>query len=102
MQRRNPERLDIHAVNAAAMRELPSLLSRWLPDGRAEGQEYVALNPRRNDRNRGSFKINLRSGKWADFATADRGGDVMSLAGFLFDLSRLEAARRLADMLRVR
>lgn len=89
------------ASNAAALRQLPALLARWLPDGRMEGREWVARNPRRADRHLGSFKVNLRTGRWADFATSDRGGDPVSLAAFLFGLSQGEAARRLAGVLGV-
>lgn len=46
--------------------------------------------------------MNLATGRWADFATGDRGGDPVSLVAFLFDLSQGEAARRLAAMLGVR
>ena len=67
-----------------------------------EGGEYVARNPTRHDRRPGSFKVNLRTGRWADFATGDRGGDPVSLAAYLFGLTQAEAARRLADMLGVR
>jgi hypothetical protein len=94
-------RLDFDAVNAAAMSELPALLARWLPDGRVNGREFDARNPRRGDRNRGSFRVNLRSGRWADFATGDEGGDPVSLAAYLFGLSQIDAGRRLADMLGV-
>ena len=94
-------RLDFGAVNAAARRELPVLLARWLPDGRANGREYEARNPRRGDRHRGSFRVNLRTGRWSDFATGDKGGDPVSLAAYLFNLSQIDAARRLADMLGV-
>jgi hypothetical protein len=95
-------RIDFSAVNAAALAVLPTLLKRWLPDGRRQGKEYVARNPHRDDRHLGSFCINLNTGRWADFATGDRGGDPVSLAAYLFDLSQVEAARRLADMLRLR
>ena len=94
--------IDFAVVNAAARRELPALLARWLLDGRAEGQEWTACNPRRADRHPGSFRVNLRTGRWADFATSDKGGDVVSLAAFLFHLKQAEARRRLAEMLRVR
>ena len=92
-------RTDFDGINRAALGALPALLARWLPDGRCESHEYVARNPRRKDRTLGSFKINLRTGRWADFATGDRGGDVISLAAFLFDLSQGQAARRMASML---
>jgi hypothetical protein len=91
--------VDFAAINAAALAQLPSLLARWLPDGRACGGEYVARNPRRVDRHAGSFKINLRSGRWADFSTGDRGGDVISLAAYLQGTGQAEAARRLAAAL---
>jgi len=41
----------------------------------------------------------LRSGRWADFATDDKGGDVISLAAYLSGLSQAEAARELARAL---
>jgi hypothetical protein len=94
--------VDFKAVNQAALLVLPILLGRWLPGGKRVGREYVALNPNRADRHLGSFKIvasGPRVGMWADFATGDSGGDVISLAAFLFGLSQPEAGRRLAKML---
>ena len=63
------------------------------------GHEWVAKNPTRPDRNPGSFSINVRTGRWADFATGDKGGDPVSLAAYLADCGQVEAARRLAAML---
>ena len=95
--------LDFDAINRAALASLPTILRRWLPDGRIErGEEYVARNPTRNDRKPGSFKIRLRDCRWADFATGDKGGDPVSLTAYLFGLSQGEAAKRLAGMLGVR
>jgi hypothetical protein len=90
---------DFARVNAAALSVLPALLDRWLPDGRKFGVEWVARNPTRSDRRHGSFSVNTRTGRWADFATGDRGGDVISLAAYLHGLRQAEAARKLADML---
>ncbi|GAB4356148.1 MAG: hypothetical protein Kow00114_06910 [Kiloniellaceae bacterium] len=95
-------KLDFEAINRAALARLPELLGRWLPDGRRIGNEWVARNPNRADKKPGSFKINLGTGKWADFATGDGGGDVIALAAYLSGLRQGEAARRLADMLGVR
>ena len=95
-------RIDFAAVNGAAIAALPSLLARWLPGGVARSAEYVALNPRRTDRRPGSFSISLRTGKWADFATGDKGGDIVSLAAYLSGTGQAEAAYALADMLGVR
>ena len=94
--------VDFDAINAAAMAHLPALCTRWLPDGRREGREWSARNPRRVDRRPGSFKVNLETGRWADFALPDaRGGDPVSLAAYLSGQSQSEAARDLADMLRL-
>ncbi|MBM3566046.1 MAG: hypothetical protein FJX42_08040 [Alphaproteobacteria bacterium] len=93
--------INFEAVTKAALVVLPALLARWLPDGRREGNEWTARNPRRADRRPGSFRVNLRSGKWADFATGDKGGDPVSLAAYLFGQKQSEAARNLAAMLGV-
>lgn len=87
------------AVSALARAE--TIVRRWLPDGRMEGYEWVARNPRTADGRPGSFKVNMRTGRWGDFASGDTGGDLISLAAYLFDLSQAEAAMCLADMLAV-
>ena len=94
--------INYRAINEAALLHLPELLARWLPDGQRRGSEWVALNPRRSDRRAGSFSVSLVSGKWADFATDARGGDVVSLAAYLAGTRQSEAARQLAAMLGVR
>ncbi len=96
------QHLDFDVINRAGLASLPALLRRWLPDGHLEGGEYTARNPTRADRRSGSFRINVNTGKWADFATGDKGGDVVSLAAYLSDTGQAEAARALADMLGVR
>lgn len=92
------ETVDFDRVNRAALSVLPALLARWLPDGKWQGGEYVARNPKRADRRPGSFKIN-RNGRWADWAADAKGGDVISLAAYLAGLSQAEAARELARAL---
>jgi hypothetical protein len=62
---------------------LQTHLTDWLPGGVRQGDEYLALNPLRNDRRRGSFRVNLRSGRWADFAIGVKGRDVVSLYAYL-------------------
>ena len=93
--------INFSGINRAALTSLTAIVSRWLPDGKREGNEWVSLNPRRADRRRGSFKVNLQTGKWSDFATGDRGGDPVSLAAYLYNLKQGEAAKNLADMLGV-
>jgi hypothetical protein len=83
----------------AALAAFPSVLARILPGGKRIGKEIVALNPRRADRNLGSFKVNRYNGKWADFATGHPGGDPVSLVAYVADVSQVEAAHLLARML---
>ncbi len=93
-------RIDFDAVNRAALGALPDLLARWLPGGRVQAGEYVVRNPKRADRRPGSFRINLRTGKWGDFIPGGpAGGDPVSLAAWLHDISQAEAARELARCL---
>ena len=91
--------IDFKRIREAALASSESIVTRWLPNGRREGREWVAKNPRRADNSLGSFKINLRTGFWSDFKTGDRGGDLISLAAFLYDMKQDEAARNIADML---
>jgi hypothetical protein len=95
-------RIDFHKINNAARPHLYDLVSAWLPTGRVEGPEFVALNPKRCDRHHGSFRINIVSGNWADFAvTGASGGDIVSLLAYLRDCRQSEAAREIARILGV-
>ena len=91
--------MNFERIAAAALSRSDALVERWLPDGRREGAEWVARNPRRSDRRYGSLKVNLQTGKWADFATGDSGRDLIALAAFLFGLSQPDAAVKVAEML---
>lgn len=95
------KRIDFDGINSAALRSLPSILHRWLPDGRREGREWICRNPLRVDRRPGSFRVNMATGRWSDFATGDAGGDPISIAAFLFNMNQGDAARRVAEMLGV-
>ena len=90
-------RVDFDRINRCALTALPTLLERWLPGGRRKGWEYVALNPTRYDRHLGSFRINMRTGRWADFATGARGDDPISLVACVSSSAR--RLKKLADML---
>ena len=95
----DPPKIDFTRINSVALSSSLTILRRLLPDGRIQKNEYLAKNPKRPDRSIGSFKINLKTGKWADFATGDRGGDLISLVAFIQGVSQSEAARLLASML---
>ncbi|WP_434053118.1 MAG: hypothetical protein RDA78_28510 [Roseibium sp.] len=91
--------INFERISTATLLCSEVLVERWLPDGKREGAEWVARNPRRNDHKPGSLKINLQSGKWADFATGEGGRDLVALAAYLFDLSQPDAGLKVAKML---
>jgi hypothetical protein len=94
-----PRRIAFARIAAAALGHADTLAGRWLPDGRREGAEWVAINPNRVDKRKGSFKVNLRTGRCSDFATGDKRGDLTALAAYLFNLDQAEAARKIAAAL---
>jgi len=91
--------ISFSGIAATALSHADTLIRRWLPDGRREGREWVCKNPTRADHRRGSFKVNLSTGRWSDFATGEAGGDLIALAAYLFHLDQAEAARRIAAAL---
>jgi hypothetical protein len=92
-------RIDYKGIKAAALCSAEAICRRILPGGRVAGAEYIVRNPLRADRQPGSFKINLCTGRWADFATEKRGGDLISLVAWLYGVRQSEAARSLAALL---
>jgi len=72
---------------------ISTLIQSILPQGKRVGSEWMALNPTRHDRKAGSFKINLHTGRWSDFATGDSGGDLISLASYLYAMTPVDAAK---------
>lgn len=99
--RKAPNRNIFEAVNAAAQGRIESLARGWVAKARLSGDNLFALNPTRADKTVGSFCINVRTGIWADFATNDKGGDIISYYAYLHGLSQIDAAKELADRLGV-
>ena len=80
-------------------RENPmAVLQQLVGQGKIEGSDYVALNPKRNDSRLGSFRIDIQTGRFYDFATGDRGGSVIDLAMFVYNCGIVEAAQRLESL----
>lgn len=90
---------DFQRINAAALSSIDAVLNRWLPGGKMHGHEYQAINPTRTDSKLGSFSINCNTGAWADFASDDKGGDLVALVAYLEGVKQGEAAKRLAEFL---
>ena len=90
----------IRTVAAAALSQFDQVAD-WLglAGGKNQGREYLPLNPKRADTKAGSFTINRDSGAWSDFATGDKGGDLVSLCAYLTGIKQGAAADKLADFL---
>jgi len=84
-------------VNGAILGgDFEATLSIWLPGGRREGAEYVCA-----DISGGSglsFKVNINTGRWSEFAGDERGGDPVSLYAEIHGLTQGDAVRQLAQM----
>ncbi len=86
--------INFEALCRALLDRADELVERWLPGGVKRGDEYVcgSLSGGKGE----SCSINLRKGKWADFSTDARGGDLLSLYAAINDLAMGEAAKRVA------
>lgn len=101
-------RIDFEALAKAALSRAEWLLGQWLPGGHKLGGEWRCRNPLRADQHEGSFSVSLVNGAWGDFASDDKGGDLVELYTYLFHgggrpsaKQRVTAARELADLLGV-
>jgi hypothetical protein len=90
--------LDFQALQRQMLPHLTTIIPQLLPDGRMRGCEYIARNPKRSDRRLGSFKVNIRTGRWCDFATGDAGGDIISLIAYVQRIGQADAARLVQEM----
>jgi putative DNA primase/helicase len=71
------------------------LLVDWLPGGALYGAEYTCGSLQGGVGR--SCKVNVHTGKWADFSTNEKGGDLISLYAAIHGITQKESARRLAD-----
>ena len=94
------DKIDFKKVKQAARGYEEILLRRILPHAVKQGFEYIAINPTRYDRNLGSFRINARTLKWADFSTGDRGDGIITLWAYVRQLSQLKAAEEIMQIVR--
>lgn len=81
----------IRSAAASALGHAAGLVGQWLPGGHRHGHEYVCSGlgggPGR------SLSVNLTTGKWADFASDEAGGDLVSLLAAVRGCSQLDAAK---------
>ncbi len=91
--------LDFEAIARAALPHAVSVCERLFPGGKLRGREWISGNLRGGPGE--SLSVNTQTGKWADFASNAKGGDLISLVAAVHGLTQLEAAERLAVMLGV-
>lgn len=77
-------------LQGAAIEIIPIML----PGGKIRGNEYVCSNLRGGPGD--SFSFNLETCLWADFATGEKGGDIIDLYATIENISQGEAAKQLA------
>ncbi len=87
---------DFKSLNNAL--PINDLIRKWLSEGKQRGNEWISCNPTRSDKTAGSFSINLITGQWGDFATGDKGGDLISLYAYLNRLTNGEAYKELNEL----
>lgn len=81
---------------AALLQMADDLVPRWLPGGRLDGREYTCADLCGGPG--GSTKVNLDSGKWADFQAGDAGADLLSLYKAIHRIgSMAEAALQICE-----
>lgn len=86
-------KIDFKELKEALLPKAFEICQDILPGGDVEGAEFKAASITGGKGN--SLKVNLRSGRWADFATDDKGGDIISLYAASKSISQIESAREL-------
>jgi putative DNA primase/helicase len=77
-----------------------AVLKSLVPGGMVEGSDYIPLNPNRNDRKIGSFRINIATGRFNDFAiNGCSGGSIIDLVAFVYGCDIVTAADKLSKLL---
>jgi hypothetical protein len=91
---------DYGQVNSVLLGRARQLLDEWLPGGVWQGNEYKPTNPKRADAHPdGPFSINAETGAWFDSVADAKGGDLIALYAYIFDLRQGDALKRLAQEL---
>lgn len=88
-------KLDFEGLGRDLVGRARELLPDWLPGGRMVGREYTcgSIHGEEGD----SLKVNVNTGKWADFSSTEKGGDLISLYAAIKNIGQGDAAKDLAD-----
>lgn len=86
--------INFAALNEALLARSETLVPMWLPGGVQRGHEYFCAGLQGGKGE--SCAVNLKKGAWADFATDDRGNDLVSLYAAIHGLDQGKAAVQVA------
>ena len=86
-------KIDFKQLNSELLRDIMYYLPQWLPGGKMEGREYRCSNISGGKGK--SFSVNTETGVWADFASGEKGGDLISLYAATNKITQGEAAKQL-------
>lgn len=89
--------LDFTGLAGVLLSRCEEFLPSWAPGGKLVGREYMAGSTRGGPGD--SFRFNIEKGAWADFATGEKGGDMIALYAAIQGIRNGEAAKQLADQL---
>jgi hypothetical protein len=88
-------KLDFNALAQRLLLGSETLVPSGCLAARRRGHEWVCGDLSGGEGT--SLSVNLLSGRWADFATSDRGGDLIDLYAAIHELTMAEAYRELDD-----
>lgn len=91
------EPIDFVRLAAELLDRIDQLVPQWLPGGHRTGPEYECADLAGGQGT--SCKVNMHTGRWADFATDDAGGDLISLYAAIHGVNNGKAAAMLMDEL---
>lgn len=88
--------LDFKGLASVLLSDAPRFLVHWCPGGRIVGREYTAAGIRGGQGD--SFKCNVETGVFQDFATGEKGGDLIELYALNQNIKPGEAAKELSKI----
>lgn len=92
---------DFDKVAQAALADAETLVPDWLPQGKRSGKWEWQCGSLKGDKGK-SLSVSMETGLWSDFATGEKGGDLISLYAAIFtNNDQYQAFRELARLLNV-
>lgn len=82
-------KLDFEGLARTLLSQCRVFLPQWLSGGKLIGVEWTCGDLSGKAGN--SLKVNVHSGKWADFASGDKGGDLISLYAAIHSIDQKKA-----------